>query len=313
MLVGRTHPKALAGIACMGGWYLLPHMPSSSATRAPVLLCHGEEDDDVPIERQDEACAALKRDRFRVTSHSYDALGRTEIATELTVLAAPKNFITECLPPIIDKKAKKKPPGLGAGKGGGIAVPQCKLDAKRGTSSTSSRKSAEGGGGDRTRRNACPCSDSDSAASPSLPEDAVNALAEKRVSAAFDAETAAAVGPATRPATKSKRGAMHASPPEATDISDSPATVAPCRLLSVDERESGRIMQAVIQLASGVSLVDLELQVGAQQLELRLDGGDGPPALVVPLPRPVNLVAGETAKYSKKSGRLTVSLQVDAA
>ena len=45
LLAGRTYGHDLAGIACMGGWLLRPNRPSSSA-RSPILLGHGEEDDD---------------------------------------------------------------------------------------------------------------------------------------------------------------------------------------------------------------------------------------------------------------------------
>ena len=97
LLAGRSYPRALAGIACLAGWYLRPRQPSSSA-RAPVLLCHGVDDDDVDISLHDHALAKLKGDGFEVTHFRYEGLGHRACAEELTVLAAPKNFITARLP-----------------------------------------------------------------------------------------------------------------------------------------------------------------------------------------------------------------------
>jgi predicted esterase len=99
LLAGRTYRKRLAGIAVISGWYMRPQELSSEASSGmPVLLCHGEEDDDVLFELYEEATRRLKRERFEVTAHSYPNLAHRDCATELTVLAAPKNFITACLP-----------------------------------------------------------------------------------------------------------------------------------------------------------------------------------------------------------------------
>lgn len=98
LLAGRTYEQTLAGIACLSGWYMRPRIPSSDkGALAPVLLCHGEGDDEVPIELHTESCARLRRDGVEVSSFSYEGLGHSACAHELTVLAAPKNFITERL------------------------------------------------------------------------------------------------------------------------------------------------------------------------------------------------------------------------
>jgi|MDTG01.5.fsa_nt_gb hypothetical protein len=64
-------------------------------------------------------------------------------------------------------------------------------------------------------------------------------------------------------------------------------------------------------------MAEVELSIGASHLELRFSGGDGaaaadraPPAIVVPLPKPVDPDAAEAARFSRKSGQLRVSLRV---
>ena len=98
LLAGRTYPRTLAGIAVMSGWYMRPRVPSNElGIKTPVLLCHGEDDDEVPCELHSEACARVRRDGTELSSHSYAGLGHHACATEQTVLAAPKNFIRDRL------------------------------------------------------------------------------------------------------------------------------------------------------------------------------------------------------------------------
>ena len=98
LLAGRLYPKTLAGISVLSGWYMRPRLPSSKlGAMTPVLLCHGEEDDDVPFELHTEASARLRSDSANVSSYSHARLGNRACATEQTVLAAPKNFITDRL------------------------------------------------------------------------------------------------------------------------------------------------------------------------------------------------------------------------
>ena len=101
LLAGRTYGHDLAGIACMGGWLLRPNHPSSSA-RSPILLGHGEEDDDVPFELYRFACSWLTAEGYDLECQQYTGLGHRETAEAPTALAAPKNFITNRLPPILD-------------------------------------------------------------------------------------------------------------------------------------------------------------------------------------------------------------------
>merc|ERR1719453_1913901 len=106
LLAGRTYSKRLAGIGVMAGWFLRFPEPSSAASAGtPVLLCHGEEDDDVPFEFYEEATRRLRKQGFAVTHYGYERFGHRDCATELTVLAAPKNFITACLPTLTPRSA----------------------------------------------------------------------------------------------------------------------------------------------------------------------------------------------------------------
>lgn len=103
LLAGRTFPKPLAGIACIGGWLLRPAdatAAAASSARPPVLLCHAEEDDEVPIQLHYAACSWLRERGHEVTSHEYADVGGPEAAEAMTVLAAPKNFITFALRPL---------------------------------------------------------------------------------------------------------------------------------------------------------------------------------------------------------------------
>ena len=138
LLAGRLYPHSLAGIAAISGWYLRPREPSSE-TRAPVLLCHGVEDDDVDISMHDQAISWLKRDGFEVSHFRYDGLGHRACAEELTVLAAPKNFITAQLPTLTPAPAapRGRIPPMPSGE-----VPRCKLDQPRDEPATSAAPSA---------------------------------------------------------------------------------------------------------------------------------------------------------------------------
>mgnify|MGYP004299978059 CR=1 FL=1 len=62
-------------------------------------------------------------------------------------------------------------------------------------------------------------------------------------------------------------------------------------------------------------MAEVHLSVGETWLELRFCGGGSAaaaaaPALVVPLPKPVDPGAAEAARFSRKSGQLRVSLRV---
>ena len=131
LLAARTYPRTLAGAACLAGWYLRPRVASSEAgLRTPVLACHGEDDDDVPFELYTDACARLRRDGVSLSCFGYAGMGHRACAEQQTVLAAPKNFITDklrTLTPAAPRPAgAPRPP---ASCGAEADVPQCKLDA----------------------------------------------------------------------------------------------------------------------------------------------------------------------------------------
>lgn len=135
LLAGRTYEHALAGIASLSGWYLRPQQPSSAkAAGTPVLLCHGEEDDEVPIEHFHSACAKLRRDGVDLSCFRYDGLGHRDCAEQLTVLAAPKNFITDRLRTLTPARAippheRRAIAAAAAAASAEVDAPQCKLDA----------------------------------------------------------------------------------------------------------------------------------------------------------------------------------------
>ena len=140
LLAGRTYTHALAGIAAISGWYLQPQQPSSDvAARTPVLLCHGDDDDEVPIEHYHSACARLQRDGVDLSCFRYDGLGHRECAEQLTVLAASKNFITDKLrtltpSPPIPPEVRRAAAAEAAAKASSAEVPRCKLDEPTGAS-----------------------------------------------------------------------------------------------------------------------------------------------------------------------------------
>ena len=78
LLAGRTYPKPLAAIACIGGWLLRPAdatAAAASSARPPVLLCHAEEDDEVPIQLHYAACTWLRERGHEVSAHQTRTLG----------------------------------------------------------------------------------------------------------------------------------------------------------------------------------------------------------------------------------------------
>ena len=77
LLAGRTYSKPLAGIACVGGWLLRPAdaaAAAASAARPPVLLCHAEEDEEVPLQLHWAACAWLRKRGHEVPTHESQTL-----------------------------------------------------------------------------------------------------------------------------------------------------------------------------------------------------------------------------------------------
>ena len=78
LLAGRTYPKPLAGITCIGGWLLRPAdaaAAAASSARPPVLLCHAEEDDEVPMQLHYAACSWLRKHGHEVIAHQTPTHG----------------------------------------------------------------------------------------------------------------------------------------------------------------------------------------------------------------------------------------------
>jgi len=129
LLAGRTYLHRLAGIVGLSGWYMRPRNPSTAeGLCTPVLLCHGEDDDEVPVELFAEACARLERDGVELSRFSYAGLGHHACATELTVLAAPKNFITMHLPTLTPAPPRPRGEPRPSARESHGDVPRCKLD-----------------------------------------------------------------------------------------------------------------------------------------------------------------------------------------
>ncbi len=81
-------------------------------------------------------------------------------------------------------------------------------------------------------------------------------------------------------------------------------------MLGIHDHE-GETLQVVIALEGVDSMAEVELSVGAMQLQLQL-ANDAQP-LVVPLPRRVDPDVSETAKFSRKTGQLKVTVRCASA
>ena len=80
-------------------------------------------------------------------------------------------------------------------------------------------------------------------------------------------------------------------------------------LLSLTELDGGASIEVVLALNGVVSMDEVELRVGVRQLELRIgDAGGGAQPLLVELPKTVDLDTAEKARFSRKTGQLTVTL-----
>mmetsp|Transcript_11354 Transcript_11354/g.29030 ORF Transcript_11354/g.29030 Transcript_11354/m.29030 type:complete len:389 (+) Transcript_11354:3-1169(+) len=258
LLSGRTYQKTLAGIIGLAAWYMRPSRPSSECgIRSPVLLCHGEDDDDVPVELHTEARARLNRDGVELTCHSYPGLGHSACATELTVLAAPKNFITNALrtltpAPLVPRGAPRPQAH--------VDVPPCKLDARH----------AKGGAGTQTMADQFIANMAAKEEDRDLANDPTNAMGAQLIAA--------------------------------TEAAQRESTA--CRLMSLSDEEGA--IHVIIAIDGLSSLVEAELQVCSKEVTLLLPGAQRP--FVVLLPRPVSTDGSETARYSKKTKQLTLTL-----
>lgn len=83
---GLRRKKRLAGIAAYSGLLAGPEfVAEEAASRPPILLVHGEEDDVVPAWHRANAQAALEEAGFDVSSHGIEGLGHgiDQTATQL--------------------------------------------------------------------------------------------------------------------------------------------------------------------------------------------------------------------------------------
>ena len=270
LLAGRKYGSALAGIAVMSGWFLRPQEQSSSA-RTPVLLCHGEEDDDVPFELYEEACVCLGREKcWRLTKHTYENFGHKECADEITVLAAPKNFMTACLPPTHDQSASR------------AASHAASRRAQQQVSSSSNEKP-----------NAPARAPATAAAASGFPEPMDEAAMDRLATASAARLVDMALGQ------QSAAEAEHAAA----------ALTRTCELHSISEvvDADAPALHVVLALHGVGSMADVDLSVGETSIEVQLGAGSKP--FVVPLPKPVQAGSGK-AKFARKTGHLKLNLRL---
>ena len=277
LLAGRTWREPLAGIAMIGGWVLRPQQlaTASAAARAPVLVCHGEEDDDIPFELFSHTCQWLSREGHEVESQAYAGLGQQECAEAPTVLAAPKNFFTRLLPPVVDSAkraaARKHVEAAKAElRGESPPTPCChdadELEADHANEAGAERAGAEGVGAEQVD---------------------------------------AARGKASAEGTEASAGA-EAFHSKVHSHAHSQRTA--CRLISVSDDESGEALVVILSLEGVTSVSEVDLSVGTTRLEVRLAGGPEATVLSVPLPRAVDPGEMDSARFSKRTGQLRVTL-----
>ena len=294
LLAGRTYGKELAGMAMLCGWYMRPRVRSTEAgSRTPVLLCHGEEDDDVLFELFSEARARLSQSSVELNCHSYPGLRHAECAKAQTVLAAPKNFITFRLPTLTPAPPVPRSRAAGENENNEVEVPRCKLDDKV---------------------PAC------AAALDREDEQLLKGLAEQMVGELGPEEAAARVaglmgglgdigvneegGLTIEDDGTSTSTALAAQLVDAAEAAQREATK--CSVTSLEER--GGALEVVLSLEGVSSLAEADLAVGTSQVELQLPGARKP--FVVRLPKPVVADGEQKARFSKKSGLLKLTLML---
>lgn len=271
LLAGRLYEHRLAGIAGLGGWYMRPRARSSEAgARTPVLLCHGEDDDDVPCELFVDACARLASDGCDLTRHSYAGLGHRACAEEQTALAAPKNFITFKLPTLT--------PGTPAPRGASRAPAAAKDAPPRHLGIL------EAEAGDPLWE---------------ALDEVDRELVQKFAVGAFDARLD---GPGDGDPERALAGRLV----EAAEAAVHSATA--CRLLGM--REEGGAYHLEIQLEGVSSLADASLEIEASKLRLQLPAASKPFEVAFPKPVDVGGDGAEAAKFSKRSGKLKLRLRL---
>jgi phospholipase/carboxylesterase len=86
---GLRYPNRICGIIALSGYLHAPETVASEKSLAnqglPVLVCHGKEDDVLPIEGSREAAQLLEKEGFQVSYHEYP-IGHQVIPEELKVI-----------------------------------------------------------------------------------------------------------------------------------------------------------------------------------------------------------------------------------
>ena len=313
LLAGRTYQHTLAGIAGLSGWYMRPRQKSSEyGVRTPVLLCHGEDDDDVPVELHSEACGRLRRDGVELSSYKYAGLGHKACARELTVLAAPKNFITDRLRTLTPAPAlsalERRGVAAALGGDGGVAAALGGGGGGGGGDGGGDIGSAEAVRAEYERLNAAGCSPQEPKA-PWRALDEVTAAEMTRLAEHIVGGLAEHLGETIDP--NMEEDPSRALAERLVDAAETAQRdVTACRLVSM-ELEGGTLLQVVLALDGVSSLAEADLSIGATGLELLLPGARAPFAL--PFPRRVDTDGADMAKFSAKTGRLKLTLRVAAA
>ncbi len=86
---GLRYPNKLCGIIALSGYLHAPENLSPEKTPAnkglPVLICHGTEDDVLPVEGSQEAAQVLEKEGYQVAYHEY-SIGHQIIPEELRTI-----------------------------------------------------------------------------------------------------------------------------------------------------------------------------------------------------------------------------------
>ncbi|MHB8482700.1 MAG: alpha/beta hydrolase [Nitrospiria bacterium] len=86
---GLRYPGRLCGLMALSGYLHAPEKLSEEKSPAnkglPILVCHGADDDVLPVTGSHEAVKALENEGYRVTYHEY-SIGHQIIPEELRVI-----------------------------------------------------------------------------------------------------------------------------------------------------------------------------------------------------------------------------------
>lgn len=99
LLAARLYPRPLGGVISLSGWHLRPYYrPSDTPNHAtPIMLCHGVEDEIVPIACMHESLDLLRASGHRhVTHHCHPSAGHDLGAAAHAHI---RSFLMHHLPP----------------------------------------------------------------------------------------------------------------------------------------------------------------------------------------------------------------------